>query len=203
MSEERRDRTQGPEAVAEHEAGAAVEPAPEETGADDLASRLEAAEARAQENWEQLLRAQAELENQRRRAERELDNARKYALERFVQELLPVKDSLEMGLSAIAEVDEGDEAVHKLKEGTELTLKMFHQVLEKFGVREINPVGEPFDPELHQAMSMLESVETAPNTVLSVMQKGYTLNDRLIRPAMVVVSKAPEEGGGGRVDEQA
>ncbi|HFC53352.1 MAG TPA: nucleotide exchange factor GrpE [Gammaproteobacteria bacterium] len=154
---------------------------------EQLALLLEDARARADEHWDQVLRLQAELENLRKRQQRELESAHKYALERFVQELLPVKDSLEMGLAAAREVEEESSA--KLCEGTELTLKMLQAALEKFGVKEIDPAGQPFDPELHQAMSAVASEGTEPNTVLNVMQKGYLLNDRLIRPAMVVVAK--------------
>lgn len=168
-------------------------------GGADLQGRLAAAEARAQENWDQLLRARAEQENLRRRTERELENAHKYALERFAQELLPVRDSLEMGLAAA-----GVEAAQseKLREGTELTLKMLVNAMEKFGIKEINPLNEPFNPDLHQAMAMQESAKAAPNTVITVMQKGYLLNDRLIRPAMVMVAKGANEKGGS-VDEKA
>lgn len=149
---------------------------------------LEDARGRAEENWNKLLRIQAEQDNLRKRSQRDIENAHKYALEKFVNELLPVKDSLELGLSAA----EGEGDIEKIRQGTELTLKMFADVLAKFGVEEVNPVGEKFDPEHHQAMSMQENAEVAPNSVLAVMQKGYLLNDRLVRPAMVVVSKAPE-----------
>ena len=151
--------------------------------------RLNEAQAKAQENWDKAVRAQAELENVRRRAERDLENAHKYALEKFFLELLPVKDSLEMGLEA-ARGENADLA--KLVEGTELTHKMLEDLMIKFGICDIHPLDEPFNPELHQAMSLLESPDKEPNTVVAVMQKGYTLNDRLIRPAMVVVSKQAE-----------
>ncbi len=151
-----------------------------------LQQQLEEAEAKAKENWDQLLRVKAEQENLRRRHEREVENAHKYALERFVQDLLPVIDSLEMGAEAAA----GEGAtLEKVREGTELTLKMLLSTIDKFGIQAVHPEGEPFNPEYHQAMSMLESPEHAANTVMNVMQKGYTLNERLIRPAMVVVSK--------------
>lgn len=144
------------------------------------------------------------MDNLRRRTERELENAHKYALERFAQELLPVKDSLEMGLS-VAQTEGADLA--NLKEGTELTLKMLETAMEKYGIETLHPVDEPFNPELHQAMSMLEMAHKAPNTVVDVMQKGYTLNERLIRPAMVVVSKAGSGETGTEpdtnIDEQA
>jgi len=151
-----------------------------------LQQQLADAEAKAKEHWDQLLRVKAEQENLRRRHEREVENAHKYALERFAQELLPVIDSLEMGAEAAAA--EGA-TLEKVREGTELTLKMLLSTMDKFGIKAVHPEGEPFNPEYHQAMSMLESPEHAANTVMNVMQKGYTLNERLIRPAMVVVSK--------------
>jgi len=151
-----------------------------------LQQQLAEAEAKAKEHWDQLLRVKAEQENLRRRHEREVENAHKYALERFAQELLPVIDSLEMGAEAAAA--EGA-TLEKVREGTELTLKMLLATMDKFGIKAVHPEGEPFNPEYHQAMSLLESPEHAANTVMNVMQKGYTLNERLIRPAMVVVSK--------------
>jgi len=164
----------------------------------ELQGLLEDARAKADEHWNELLRARAELENMRRRATRDVENAHKYALDKFTQELLPVKDSLELAIAAISGDDE-ESAKHR--EGIELTLKMFGSVLEKFGIKEVNPVGEPFNPEHHQAMSMQESAETAPNTVLAVVQKGYLLNERLVRPAMVIVSRAAQTGAS--VDEKA
>lgn len=165
---------------------------PEKEGQDiaaqleQLASEKEAAESRAEENWDRILRMQAEQENQRKRAQREIENAHKYGIDKFVAELLPVKDSLEMGLAAA-----GDESV-KIREGMELTLKMLNDVFEKFGIEVVNPEGEKFNPEHHQAMSMQENAELKPNTVMAVMQKGYLLNGRLVRPAMVMVSKGVE-----------
>lgn len=156
----------------------------------DLHLQLEDARSKADEHWNQVLRLQAELENGRRRAERDVENAHKYALDRFAQDLLPVRDSLELALAAIGP----DSALDQLREGTELTLKMLTQAMEKYGIKEVNPVGQPFNPDMHQAMSMQESAAQAPNTVLAVMQKGYTLNERLIRPALVVVAKAPAAG---------
>jgi len=152
-----------------------------------LTEELEASKARAQENWDRLLRMQAENDNLRKRSERDIENAHKYALEGFAKDLLPVKDSLEMGLAA-AQNDSDD---GNLKEGTEMTLQLFTDVFEKHGLELIDPEGEPFNPDHHQAMSMQEDAELEPNTVMTVMQKGYLLNDRLIRPAMVVVSKLP------------
>ncbi len=156
----------------------------------ELEQKLEAAEQKAADNLDQLLRTKAEMENLRRRTQRDLENAHKFALEKFVQELLSVKDSLELGLDAASQ--EGAD-LEKLLEGTELTANMLNNVFEKFNVKEINPLNEKFDAEMHQAMSMQETGEVEPNTVLAVMQKGYTLNDRLVRPAMVVVSKAPSQ----------
>ena len=172
----------------------------ESTASDEhLQQQLAEAEAKAKEHWDQLLRVKAEQENLRRRHEREVKNAHKYALERFAQELLPVIDSLELGAEAAA----GEGAtMEKVREGTELTLKMLLSTIEKFGIQAVHPEGEPFNPEYHQAMSMLESPEHAANTVMNVMQKGYTLNERLIRPAMVVVSKG-EPGGAKDEDEAA
>lgn len=155
--------------------------------AKDLTALLEDARNKADDHWNQFLRVQAEMDNLRKRSERDLENAHKFALEKFSSELLPVKDSLEMGLAAASG---DDEAVAKLREGMELTLKILSSTLEKFGIVEVNPEGETFNPELHQAMSMQESAELEPNTVMAVMQKGYQLHGRLIRPAMVMVSKA-------------
>ncbi len=151
----------------------------------NLEQALAEAQQKAEDNWQLYMRAQAEMENTKRRADKNVENAHKFGLEKFGMELLAVKDSLELGLSA--EVADAE----KLKEGTELTLKMLTQALEKFSIMEVNPMGEVFDPNLHQAMSMQETTEHSPNTVIAVMQKGYVLNDRLLRPAMVMVSKAP------------
>jgi len=151
-----------------------------------LLLELQDAQAKADEHWNQLLMARADLSNAQRRAERDLANAHKFGVEKLALELIPVKDSMEMGMAAVAEGDEQD----KVREGMELTLQMFSGVLDKFGVKEVNPQGEKFNPDFHQAMSMQESADFAPNTVMMVFQKGYVLNERLIRPAMVVVSKA-------------
>lgn len=156
-------------------------------------AELELAKTRAAEHWDELLRTRAELENQRKRAARDVDHARRFALERFVEELLPVVDSLEMGLAAAREgVGSAGGPVEKLIEGTELTLRILIKVLQGHGVEVIDPLGQPFDPERHEAMSAQPSSEYPPNTVMLVVQKGYTLNDRLVRPAMVVVAR---EGG--------
>jgi len=172
----------------------------EDLSHEQLLLTLEDAKAKADQHWNQLLLARAELENARRRSEREVENAHKYALEKFVRELLPVKDSLELGMAAA--LGEGTE-LEKLREGMELTLKMLAAAMEKFGVSEVDPKGEKFNPERHQAMAMQESPSAEPNTVLTVYQKGYLLNDRLIRPAMVVVSSSPDDKKGPSVDERA
>lgn len=136
---------------------------------------------------DQVLRAQAETMNIRRRAEQDVEKARKFALEKFVNDLLPVADNLERAITA---GDAQDESQKAILEGVELTLKSLMDTLKKYHVEAINPESEPFDPQLHQAMSMAPNPDVEPNTVLNVFQKGYTLNGRLVRPAMVVVSSA-------------
>ena len=133
-----------------------------------------------------VLRAQAEALNVKRRAEQDVEKARKFALEQFAKDLLPVVDNLERALEAASG---DDEAVRPIAEGVELTLKSFLDAMAKYKIEVVDPQGEPFDPNLHQAMSMVENNEVEPNSVIAVMQKGYTLNGRLVRPAMVMVSK--------------
>jgi molecular chaperone GrpE len=147
---------------------------------------LAAAEAKASENWNSYLRAVAELDNYRKRTEREIDNARKYAVERFAQELVTVGDSLEAGIAAAA-TNPGP----ALLEGAKGTLKQLQRAFDKAGIKVIDPEGQPFDPAWHEAMVAQESRDVPPNTVLSVIQKGYSLNGRLLRPARVIVAKAP------------
>lgn len=182
MSDDHSTRNDGSESA---------DPAPEGDAAAELIElrqQLEAAEDR-------FLRVQAEAQNMVHRAERDVDNARKFALERFAGALLPVLDNLERALAAMGEPTE---ATRALGEGVQLTLKSFSDVLQKFEVMAVEPVGQSFNPELHQAMAMIEQPGAAPNSVVQVMQKGYTLNGRLLRPAMVVVAKpAP------RIDETA
>lgn len=151
-----------------------------------LRSALEQAEAKASENWDRCLRMQADMENTRKRLQQEVDNARKFGQKSLIEELLPIIDSMEMGVSAANA--EGAE-IDKIREGYELTNKMLGQLLNKFNVVAVDPTGEKFDPEKHQAMSMQEGTGAEPNTVVAVMQKGYTLNERLIRPALVMVAK--------------
>jgi len=171
----------------------------------DLQALLDAANKKAEDNWDQMLRTKAEMENLRRRSRLDVENAHKFAIDKFVNELIPVIDSLELGLTAVGKDDH--EQLAKLHEGTEMTLKMFQDVFNKFDLEVIDPLNEPFNPEFHQAMVMQESTDVEPNTVLMVMQKGYTLNDRLVRPAMVSVSKAAsaEQGTepGKKIDEKA
>ena len=155
-------------------------------GAADPSSALAAAEAKATENWNSYLRAVAEMENFRKRADRELENARKYAIERFAQELVTVGDSLEAGIAAGA-----SNPGPALLEGAEATLKQLHRAFDKAGIKIIDPAGQPFDPEWHEAMVAQESADQPANTVMVVIQKGYSLNGRLLRPARVIVSKAP------------
>lgn len=165
---------------------------------EQLAEQLAQATQQAGDNWDKLVRTQAEMENLRRRTEKELQNAHKYALEKFAKELLPVVDSLELGVQA-ASSDLAE--VVKLREGSELTLKQFYTVFEKFNVQSINPMGEKFNPDLHQAMAMEPTENAEANTIVKVFQKGYQLNDRLLRPAMVVIAQPISNQT--RVDEKA
>lgn len=148
----------------------------------DAEAALVELQKKAQENWDRYLRAAAEAENVRKRAARDVENAHKFALENFGKELLSVKDSLEMGLASAESAN-----VESLLEGKEATLKLLTTVLERFGVTEIDPEGEPFDPEFHEAMTMQPSEDAEPGSVLTVIQKGYVLNGRLLRPARVIV----------------
>ena len=150
-------------------------------------SETEQLQQQVTEANDQVLRVQAEMQNVRRRVERDVENAHKYALDKFSADLLPVVDNLERALSSISADDEGQKAV---AEGIELTLKSFVDVLARFKIEPVDPAGQPFDANLHQAVSMVPNPDLEPNTVMDVFQKGYTLNGRLIRPAMVIVSKA-------------
>lgn len=155
-----------------------------------LQEALDEASSQASENWDKFMRSQAEVDNILKRTKRDMENAHKYALEKFVNELLPVRDSLEMGLDHAE--NEAVDAV-KLKEGSELTLRILVQTMEKFNVSQIDPVGEIFDPAMHEAMTMVPSNDVAPNSILEVIQKGYVLNERLIRPARVIVARALDD----------
>ncbi|HEB63578.1 MAG TPA: nucleotide exchange factor GrpE [Gammaproteobacteria bacterium] len=189
-----------------------VEPAELETHITDdgvkdelntLKAKLEDAESKAKENWDKLLRSQADQENIKRRTARDLENAHKFALEKFALELLPIKDSLELGAAAATD-DHADESLKKIQDGIALTLNMLDSAFKKFNIEEVKAAGEKFNPDHHQAMSTQPSADVEPNTVLNVFQKGYLLNGRLLRPAMVVVSqKAPDNKENTEIDEMA
>jgi molecular chaperone GrpE len=157
----------------------------DETG-ETLEQQLAKAQVTIKDYWDQMMRLRAEIENNLKRAERDIENAHKYALKNFVENLLPVIDSMEMG-----QVAAGDDnaTLQSIREGSALTISMFVQALEKNGLQQIDPLGEKFDPERHQAISMIAAENAESNTVIEVMQKGFLLNDRLVRPAMVVVAK--------------
>jgi molecular chaperone GrpE len=151
-----------------------------------LQRALVESEERAKSHWEQYLRAVAELDNVRKRAQRDIEAANRYGLEKFAAELLPVKDSLEAALDTAGKADAAS-----LREGQEATLQLLSRALERLGVKVIDPLGEPFDPERHEAMMTEESRSAEPNSVLRVVQTGYELNGRLLRPARVIVARAP------------
>lgn len=153
-----------------------------------LLERLEAAELASQQARNDLLRVSAEMQNLRRRTEQDIEKAHKYGQERFSAELVTVMDNLERALQSASGNE--DEAVKAIYDGVDLTLKSFTDCFKRFNIETIDPLGEPFDPQLHQAMSIQENPEVEPNTVIAVMQKGYTLHGRVLRPAMVMVSKA-------------
>ncbi len=157
-----------------------------------LQDELETVQAKLEEKDDLYVRTLAELDNTRKRAARDLEQAHKFALDRFATELLGVRDSLELGLNATKAPGEGADA---LRQGMEITLKQFTQVMERFGITELLPNGEPFNPEYHEAIAMRPSAEQAPNTVLEVVQKGFMLNGRVLRAARVVVASAPDTAG--------
>lgn len=196
--EETRKEEQANEAEAAEEGQAQAQA----EGGEETASGDSGLEQQLESYKEELMRAKAEMQNIRRRSEIDVEKAHKFALEKFVKELLPVLDSLEKAVESTEGHEvHNEEVVTRIKEGVDMTLDMFTRAMEKFNVQQINPVGEPFDPQQHEAMSMVPSAEAEPNSVIAVMQKGYTLNDRVVRPAMVMVAKAPEPEG-GNVDEQ-
>jgi molecular chaperone GrpE len=161
-----------------------VDTSSEEIQEDDLQTQLEQAQQSAKDNWDKLLRSQAEMENLKRRNAKDLENAHKFALDGFVKSLLEVKDSLAMGLKS---AQEEKATIEHIIEGLEMTDKVFVSTMEKFGVEMIDPQGETFNPELHEAVTMVPMPDKEPNSVLEVVQVGFTLNGRLVRPAMVVV----------------
>jgi molecular chaperone GrpE len=190
QGEQVQSQAQATEAVAEPgviEGNGEGESLSEELSLEEMVAQLQEDVADAKDA---AIRAQADAQNIQRRAEQDVEKARKFALERFCSELLPVADNLERALEAAAIAAIDDEIVKPIAEGVELTLKSFRDAMKKFNIEVVDPQGEPFDPQLHQAMSMVENNEVEPNTVTAVMQKGYTLNGRLVRPAMVMVSKA-------------
>jgi molecular chaperone GrpE len=176
---ERRDPAAEPTTVLPETAAQLVE-------LERLQQALSESEERAKSHWEQYLRAVADLDNVRKRAQRDVESAHRYGLEKIAQELLPVRDSLELGVQNAARSDAAS-----LKSGQEATLALLVKALEKFGVRVIDPQGEPFDPERHEAMMTQESATAEPNSVLQVIQPGYELNGRLLRPARVIVAREP------------
>ena len=151
---------------------------------EDLESQLQEAQQSAKDNWDKLLRSQAEMENLKRRTTKDLENAHKFALDGFVKALLEVSDSLTMGIKS---AKDEKATIETTTEGLELTMKVFNRTLEKFGVESINPIDEKFDPELHEAVTMVPMPDKKSNTVLEVIQTGFTLNGRLVRPALVIV----------------
>lgn len=178
------------EVTAEEQATLETDPLAEEAEPElqtvaELMSQLEVVQAENAAMKDQMLRGQAEIQNIRRRAEQDVEKAHKFGLEKFATEMLAIVDNLERAIEAAGD----DEAVKPMREGVEMTLSMFVSGLAKFNVEQVNPEGEPFNPELHQAMSMVPAEGVAANTVIAVMQKGYTLNGRLVRPAMVMVAK--------------
>lgn len=157
-----------------------------DTEAEPLEQQLSQAQETIKDYWEQMMRLRAEIENNRKRALRDIEAAHKFAVKSFVESLLPVIDSMEMGqIASQAETA----TLESINEGTALTMDMFIQALEKHGLQQIDPKGEKFDPERHQAITMIEDKTVSSNSVIKVMQKGFVLNERLVRPAMVVVAK--------------
>ncbi|TKB49299.1 nucleotide exchange factor GrpE [Ferrimonas sediminicola] len=189
MSDEQQ-KVEQPEEVEMEQQQADAEQDPQAARIEELEKALAAAEAKVEEQKDSVVRALAEMENVRRRSAQEVEKARKFALEKFAGELLPVIDNLER---ALATGDGSDEAVKPLLEGVELTHKSFLAGVEKFGIKEIDPMGQPFNPDQHQAMAMQPSDQFPANTVMAVMQKGYELNGRLLRPAMVMISKGNDQ----------
>jgi len=181
------------EATQANQAEVDSEISPEEEIA-GLAAQVESLQQELHDTKDQMLRAAAEAQNVRRRAEADVEKAHKFALEKFARELLPVADSLEKATEALGEVEESQ------KEGVEMTLKLFQDALGKFNIDQLDPMGKTFDPQFHEAMSMVPNPELPANSVMDVLQKGYTLNGRLLRPAMVVVTTG---GAAKKIDETA
>ncbi len=177
--------TETQETAAEEKAEAAAEETSEAEVGETMQKELTSALAELDKARDQVLRAQADMQNVRRRAQLDVEKAHKFSVEKFAKDMLPVVDSLDRALETIPA---DDESVKAMREGIEMTLNLFMDSLKKHGVEAINPIGEPFDPQKHEAMSMLPNPDMEPNTVMNVFQKGFLLNGRLVRPAMVVVS---------------
>ncbi len=182
------DNVQDSKSADTDEQGLKQDASPETPELTQAERELVEAQDKAEENWELYLRTAAELENVRKRNQRELENSRRYGIERFAQELLAVRDSLEMGLEAASE----EPSVEVLTAGKKATLKQLKQLMERFSISELNPLGEAFDPELHEAMTTQPSEEYKPGQVMAVIQKGYLIHDRLLRPARVIIAAEAE-----------
>lgn len=166
---------------------------PIKSAEDDSADEIETLKRAAEESWQKYLRSVAEIENLRKRNARDVENARRYGIESLVAAILPVRDSLEAALKTATEAEAEAVDIASLVEGDRATLRLLNQALEGAGIAEIDPEGEPFDPELHEAMSMVPSPTAEPNSVLTVVQKGFALHGRIVRPARVIVARAPTE----------
>lgn len=198
MATEENTQPENPEAQAEQQTAPDAGAAPEEQGeasVEALQDQIEELKNELAQSKEQVLRAHADAQNARRRAEQDVERAHKYGLEKFVTDMLPVADNLERAITA-SKAEGAD--LNTVVEGVELTLKSLLDGLNRHKVEKVNPEGEPFDPQLHQAMTAVEQADVEPNTVVNVFQAGYTLHGRLVRPAMVVVSKAPAGSNGGQ-----
>lgn len=192
MNEERESQSCAEESVLTDQPGVAQANTEADANVSAEVSETEQLRAEVAALKDEILRTRAAAENLRKRTERDVEAAHKYAVERFANELLPVKDSMEMGLAAaLAATD-----VEGIKQGMDLTLKMLHDFLERMQIRKIEPVGQRFNPDFHQAMTMREEHGVEPGTVVQVLQSGYLLNERLLRPALVIVAKAPVDGDG-------
>ncbi len=194
-SKQSAENASGPNQPAEEFGGGTTTLMPETAAAlvelEQLRKELAAAEERARQHWDQYLRAVAELDNVRKRAQRDVEAAHRFGIEKLVQELIPVKDSLDLAVENAAKADAA-----ALAEGQAATQRLFARALERIGVTEIDPAGAPFDANVHEAMATQQSAGAAPNTVLAVVQRGYALHGRLLRPARVIVAQAPPSAEG-------
>jgi len=200
MSTDENRNEQIDELKAAAEAAAEDSQASEQEAGQGETSEMEALKEQVKEFQEQVLRSQAEMQNVRRRAEMDVEKAHKFALEKFVKELLPVADSLEKAVESTEGQENSGDLVASIRQGVEMTLNLLESSLKKFNVEPLNPIGEPFDPQRHEAMSLVSAPDAEPNSVVAVVQKGYLLNGRVVRPAMVMVAKAQDAP---KIDEQA